>query len=151
MTVNAPARRPPVAARRAGYVVAAVLMTAFWFLLNVSPGWQVVPFLTDDAGQVVTLMNLSLGVSVVANLGYLVYDPPWWKALGDVVTSVVGLAVLVRLWQVFPFAFTGSFDWSLVTRVMLIVAIAGTIIGIVINLVAFVRSVMRLRAGPARR
>lgn len=151
MTVNAPARRPPVAARRAGYVVAAALTAAFWFLLNVSPGWQVVPFLTDGAGQVITLMNLSLGVSLVANLVYLEYDPPWWKALGDAVTSAVGLAVLVRLWQVFPFAFTGSFDWSLVARVTLIVAIAGTIVGIVINLVAFLRSVAHLWAGPARR
>jgi hypothetical protein len=150
MTVNAPARRPAVAARRAGYVVAVALTAAFWFLLNVSPGWQIVPFLTDDAARVITLVNLSLGVGIVANLVYLVYDPPWFKSLGDLVTTAVGLAVLVRLWQVFPFAFTGSFDWSLVAHVTLIVAIAGSIVGIVVNLVGFLRGVARRKADPAQ-
>jgi hypothetical protein len=151
MTVIAPARRPPIAARRAGYVVAVALMAAFWFLLNVNPGWQIVPFLTDDAGRVITLANLSLGVSIVANLAYLVYDPPWWRSLGEVLTTAVGLAVLVRLWQVFPFTFTGSIDWSMVARVTLIVAIAGSIVGIIVNLVIFLRSVPHRKASPARR
>jgi hypothetical protein len=151
MTVKAPARRPPVAARRAGYAVAAALTAVFWFLLNVSPGWQIMPFLTDDTARIIPLLNLSLGVSIVVNLVYLVYDPPWWRSLGDLVTTSVGLAVLVRFWQVFPFAFTGSIDWSLVARVTLFVAIAGSIVGIVVNLVAFLRGVGRRKADSAPR
>ena len=141
MTVNAPARRPPVAARRVGYVIAAALTAAFWFLVNVTPGWRAVPFLTEDAARVVTLVNVSLAVSLVANLMYLAYDPPWLRALGDVVTTGFGLAVLIRIWQVFPFRFTGSFDWSVPLRILLFLAIAGSIVGIVINLVTFSRAV----------
>jgi hypothetical protein len=97
------------------------------------------------------LVNLSLGVSIVANLVYLVYDPPWWRSLGEVLTTAVGLAVLVRLWQVFPFTFTGSIDWSLVARVTLIVAIASSIVGIVVNLVTFLSSAAHRKGSPARR
>jgi hypothetical protein len=140
MTVHAPVRRPPVAARRVGYVIAAALTAAFWFLVNMSPGWEAVPFLTEDTTKVVTLVNVSLVVSVVANLLYLAFDPPSWRALGDVVTTGVGLAVLIRIWQVFPFRFTGSFDWSLPVRVLLFVGIAGSIVGIVVNVAAYFRS-----------
>jgi hypothetical protein len=141
MTVNAPARRSPVAARRVSYVIAAALTAAFWFLVNVSPGWRAVPFLTEDAARIVTLVNVSLVVSLAVNLVYLVYDPPWVRALGDVVTTGFGLAVLIRIWQVFPFNFTGSFDWSLTFRVLLFLAIVGSMVGIVINLVTFFRAV----------
>jgi hypothetical protein len=141
MTVNAPTRRPPVAARRVGYTIAAALTAAFWFLVNVGPGWRALPFLTEDAAQVVTLVNVSLAVGIVANLIYLAYDSPWLKAFGDVVTTGVGVAVLMRIWQVFPFNFTGSFDWALPVRVVLVVAIAGSIVGIVINLVALFRGI----------
>ena len=38
------------------------------------------------------------------------------KALGDLATNVIGFAVSVRLLQVFPFDFSGGFDWSLIVR-----------------------------------
>jgi hypothetical protein len=42
------------------------------------------------------------------------------KSLGDLVTTGVSLAVLVRIWQVFPFDFAGwSVDWSWLVRLVL--------------------------------
>jgi hypothetical protein len=151
MTV-APARRPPVAARRVGYAIAAVLTAGFWYVVNVSPGWQALPFLTGDFVRILALFNVSLVVSVVVNVLYLAYDAPWWRSFGDLVTTSIGVAVLVRLWRVFPFAFTGSFDWSPVVRVVLVVAIVGSIIAIAVNLVALVRQAALFgRSGTAGR
>jgi hypothetical protein len=152
MTANAPVRRAPVGARRTGYAIAAVLTAGFWYVVNIRPGWQALPFLTDEAAQIVAWLNVSLAVSLIANVLYVAYDPPWWKSFGDLATTAVGLAVLMRLWQVFPFAFAGSFDWALLVRVMVIVAIAGSIIGIVVNVVALFRSIAHLgRPGTAGR
>ena len=48
----------------------------------------------------------------------------------DLVTTLVGMVVLVRLTEVFPFAFGDTaIDWSTVMRVALIVGIVGTAIG----------------------
>lgn len=48
---------------------------------------------------------------MVANLVYLLHDPRWLKALGDVVTTAVGLVAVLRMWAVFPFDFgDSSFD-----------------------------------------
>ena len=145
---TAPARRPRPAGRRAGYLVAVVVNAVLLFILNGQPGWQAVPFLTSATSQVLGLVNLSLAVGLAVNLVYLAYDPPWLKSLGDLLTAAIGLAVAVRLWQVFPFTFHGSWAWcATAVRVLLIVAIAGCGISTVVQAV----SLGRLTVHSARR
>jgi hypothetical protein len=139
MAVETEVRRPSIAARRVGYAIAIVLNAVVWYLVNVRPGWAAVPFLTPETAQVVPLFNASLVVGLVANLIYLGYDPRWVKSLGDLCTSAVSLAVLVRLLQVFPFSFTGWSGWPVLTRVVLVAGLVGTAVGIVAALVSLVR------------
>ena len=135
-------KRPAVATRRFGYVVAVLVNAALLYLVNGWPGWDAVPFLTADTRLVIGLVNASILVNLAANVVYVVRDPPWLKALGDVLTTTVGLVALLRIWQVFPFDFaSSSFDWALVVRVLLGVAIVGSAIGIVAAFVSFVRNV----------
>ena len=106
------------------------------------PGWEALPYLTEDTPQVMPVVKASILVSLVTNAVYLAHDPRWLRALGDVTTTTVGLAALVRVWQVFPFDFSdGTFDWSLVVHVLLGVAIVGSVIGILVSLTSFVRDV----------
>lgn len=137
-------KRPAVGDRRVGYVVAVLVNVAALYAVNVWPGWQALPFLTEDMRLVLGLVNASMLVSIVANMVYFVADPRWLKALGDIVTTAVGIAALVRMWQVFPFDFSGSsFDWALVVRVAMGVAIGGSAIALVVAFVSFVKSVGR--------
>ena len=61
-----------------------------------------------------------------------------WRAFGDAVTTGVGLAALVRIWQVFPFDL-GS-GWELAVRVLLVVAVVGSLIGVAVALSRLVTS-----------
>ena len=124
--------------RRVGYVVAVVVNAVMLYLINVAPGWQVVPFLTGDMTLVLGLVNTTLIASVVANLVYVVADPPRLRALGDVVTTSIGLAAMVRVYMVFPFDFGDASWWDGATRVLLFVGIVGSGIGIVVALVRLV-------------
>jgi hypothetical protein len=134
------ARRPSAAARRVGYLIGIAVSAALLFVLNGQPGWQALPFLTSDTSQVIGLVNLSLAVSLAVNVVYLFCDPPWLKSLGDLMTSGIGLAVAIRIWQVFPFAFYGSTAWcSTAARIMLILIIAGSAISIVVQAVSLAR------------
>jgi hypothetical protein len=144
MTLTAVPKRPVTAARRAGYVVAVLVNAAILYAVNLWPGWQALPFLTDDVSLVLGVVNASIMVNLVANMVYVATDPPWMKALGDALTTSVGLAALLQIWRVFPFDFTGnSFDWALVLRVAVGVAIGGSAIAIVVALVSFVKSIWR--------
>lgn len=141
MTLTAPARRTPATARRFGYVVAVLINGVLLYAANVWPGWAAVPFLTADTWLVMGLVNASIIANLAVNVVYLVADPPWVKALGTTLTAVVGFAASLRIWQVFPFDFSGYwFDWTLVTRIVLGVAIVGTAIGIVAGFVTLVKS-----------
>lgn len=134
-------QRPGRAARRFGYVIAVVVNGVLLLAVNVWPGWETVPFLTSDTRQVLGLVNASIVWSVLANLAYLVNDRPRVKAVGDALGTTVGVAAMLRVWQVFPFDFgDSSFDWALLLRVLLVVGIVGSMIGIVVNVVAFLRS-----------
>jgi hypothetical protein len=124
-------------ARRVGHAVAIAVDVVLLLLVNRSPGWQAVPFLTPDTEQVLGLVNASLAAGVVVNLVLLVADPAWLRALGEVVTTAVGLAALVAVWQVWPLDLTVA--WDLVARLAVGVGIMGSVIGIVAAVVRFVR------------
>lgn len=131
--------RPSVGARRAGYAVSVLVNAALLWLVNAWPGWQALPFLTDEMAAVIPLVNASLTAAVVADTVFLVHDPPWLKALGDLLVTAVGLVAVVAMWRTFPFDFDdGGLDWDVVVRVLLVLAIAGSVIGIGVDVVRLV-------------
>jgi hypothetical protein len=132
------------ASRRFGYTVAIVVNVILFVLVNDRPGWQSLSFLTEDFSLVLPLVNASLVAGIVANAVFVLLDPAWLRAVGDIVTTSAGLAAMVRLWQVFPFDFSETFvDLEVVARVVLAVGIAGSVIGIIAAVGRLVRSLGR--------
>jgi hypothetical protein len=126
--------------RRTGYIIAIGINAAMLVAVNAWPGWQEVPFLTQDTTRVVVLVNLTLVVNIIVNLIYLIQDPAWLRALGELTTAAVGLISTIWLLRVFPFDFTGyEFNWAVLVRVVLIVGVVGTAIAIVVQLITLVR------------
>ncbi len=129
------------AARSFGYVVAAAINAALIFVVNNLLEWDVLPWLTADFERVVGILSLSLGASVAANLAFAAYDAPWFKSVGEIVMAGFGLAAAVRVFQVFPFDFSAyDFNWGLVARVLLIVAMVGIGISVLVELGKLVRN-----------
>jgi hypothetical protein len=140
MTTTTTPRQTSVAARRFGYLVAAGVNVVLLYLLNVSPGWQELTFLTSATVSVLTWVNTSLVAGIVANVVYVLDDAPGVRAFGDLVTTGIALAAIVRVWQVFPFAFDDrGVPWEQVVRLLLVVAGVGSAIAIVVQLVTIVR------------
>ena len=144
MATQTPEVGRSAAARRGGYAVAGLVNAVLLYLVNVQPGWQVLPFLTDGMNDVLAVVNLSLAATLVVNLVYLVYDPPWFTAACQVVLSAIALTVAIRLLRVFPFDFSAyAVDWELLTRVVLWLAVLGSAVSIVVSLVKAVRDLVR--------
>ncbi|KGM14928.1 hypothetical protein N867_14070, partial [Actinotalea fermentans ATCC 43279 = JCM 9966 = DSM 3133] len=140
--------RPSPAARRFGYALAALVNVAFWVVLHVWPGWQEASFLTAETTDVLPWVDAQIAVTIAANAVWLVADPRWLRALGEAVTAAVGLAAVARILSVFPFSFDDDgVPWDQLVRVALVVALVGTAIGVLANVVTFVRA---LRADDAR-
>jgi hypothetical protein len=131
------ARRPSAGARRAGYGVAIGFSAALLIILNGSPGWQAIPFLTSATDQVLWLVNLSLAAGMAANVVYLVHDSPGVKLPGDLVTTGIGLVTAIRIWQVFPFDLASG--WSTAVRVLLVIGVADSCVALVVQIVSLAR------------
>ena len=128
------------AGRRAGYVIAVLVNAVLLWLINVSPGWQTLSWITDRFADVVWVINLSLIASIVANAIYVAYDPPRFRAACQIVISLIGLGASVLLLQVFPFDFSAyTLPWATVARVVLVIAIVGSAISVLVEVVRLVR------------
>lgn len=124
--------------RRAGYIGSIVVNLVLLWLINGWPGWEAVPFLTDRTVLVIGAVNASIIARVVADAVNVALDLPRPRALGDIVSIGFGLAALVQIWQVFPLDVIGT-GWETVARVLLVIALVGSVIGIVEAFVRLVR------------
>lgn len=137
--------------RRVGYTIGIVINSALLYVINVWPGWQSLTFVTEDAEQLLPLLNASLTVGIIASAIYIVVDRTWVKALGDLITVGISVALLVSIWRVFPFAFNDpAIDWATIIRVALAVSIFGCVVALVVQLVVLVRELSRLNSTHSR-
>jgi hypothetical protein len=108
--------------------------------------WNILPFLTDDFGRVLWLIDVSLLATIMVNFVYVAYDQRWFRSLGQIGLNLISLVVAVRMYQVFPFDFTGStFDWTQIARVVIIFTILGTAIGAMVEAFKLARAAANLR------
>lgn len=133
--------------RGANVVSATVNLVILW-VLNERPGWEQIPFLTEDTALVLPVVNLSLWASVVLEVLSFVLRSAPLRAAGEAVTTAIALVASVRIWQVFPFDLGTS--WAFAVRVLLVVAIVGSAVAVVVAIVRLVGGAVgapRQRAG----
>lgn len=132
--------RTPAPGRRGGYVIAIAMNAVGLWVTRRLLEWGWPRFLTDDFDQLLPILTVSFVAGMVVNALFVVADPPRFKALCNMVTSVISLVVAVRTWQVFPFDFSSyAFDWTWVARVLIVIAAVGSGIAVVANLIGAVR------------
>ena len=133
-------RRPSVGARRVGYAVAIAINATMMIAANVWPGWWAIPVLTDQTPAALIAVNASIATGIVTNAIYVWHDPRWLRALGDIATTTAGLVAAVQVWRVFPFDFPDeTFDWATVVRWVLVIVIVGSVIGLIVNVIALLK------------
>jgi hypothetical protein len=134
-----PQGRVPTSAKRVGYLVAAALHGVLLWAVHQLLDWGWPGFLTADFERMLGLVTASVIAGIVVNLALAVHHRVRSRAFADLVTAAFALAVGLRMWEVFPFDFTGyAIDWSAPMRVALGVGIAATGIAIIANLVKLV-------------
>jgi hypothetical protein len=137
MTELRATQRARVRTNRAGNVAAVLANVVGLVLIHVWPGWEAIPFLTEDTPSVLGLVDAALVVGIVVNVVYLVRDPGWPTAAGQLITTVMSTVAMVRVLQVFPFDLSGA--WTTVVRALLLLAIVGSCLGIIALVVALSR------------
>jgi hypothetical protein len=143
----------PPAGRRAGYVAAIVVNLVLLWIVHHLLDWDWPRFLTDEFDDVLPVLTASIIATIVANAVFVVFDPPWFRHLANVVTSAIALACAVVVSRVFPFDFSDyATDWTWLARLVVVVGVVGTAVAVVVNTVSLVLDVARAgRSSPGRR
>jgi hypothetical protein len=102
------------------------------YLIHRWPGWDAVPFLTDETPRILGWVDASIWAGLIANLLYVAHDGPRFRGLGGLVTSGIGAIAVLRILQVFPFDLEPP--WVALVKVALIVGFVGSVIGVLVNL-----------------
>jgi len=128
---------PAKGAARLGYAIAIAIDIAILYVAHNLLAWRV-PFFTPAWTSVLWAIDLSVGVSIAANVVFLFYDPSWFKHLAQIVMGILSIVPTYVVYRVFPFTLIPA---NLITpfRVILILGMVGGAIGVVANVVALVR------------
>lgn len=138
-----------IVGRRFGYGLAiAINLVLIWIVGNVMD-WEVAAFLEAEFAELVPLIQFGMWVTVAANAVYLVDDRSTGTRVARLVVDVVNLYVTFQVFTVFPFDFSShTFDWALVFRAVLVIALIGTAIAAITHAAQIVTG-GRKRPGPA--
>lgn len=117
--------------RQFGYSIAIGLNVVLLIIVQNILDWGWLPFLTEDFAGLVPWISLSLAVSIAANTLYLFNDDRIVKSAGQIGINLVSILVTYQVFTVFPFDFSAySFNWGLLVRIVLIMAMVGAGIGV---------------------
>ena len=94
--------------------------------------WELVAFLQPEFADLVPIIQLGLWVTVAANAVYIIDDRSVATRSARLVVDVVNLYVTFQIFEVFPFDFSAhAFNWDLVFRAVLVIALIGTAVSAV--------------------
>ena len=132
--------------RMTDYIFAVIFNIAFLVVVNKVPDWNI-PVITDSFPDVLWALNTSIAVSLAGNLILIFFHPRFLHHLLTAVFSVFGILATSVLLSVFPFEFAELVgEWlNILVRIVLIVGIVGSAIGVVVNVVKAVGAVFRIR------
>lgn len=138
---NEPDRPPRAPSHRVSeYIGAVVFNTIFLYVLNRLPDWHV-PLITARWREVLWAVNLSLVVQIVGNFALIFYHPRLMHHQMHIAFSIVSAIAVYTVFRVFPFDFSiipvAWFDRFF--RVVLLIALGGTILGGVVHTLKLLR------------
>jgi hypothetical protein len=81
-------------------------------------------------------INLALAAGIVGNFIFLLFRPRWFRHLIRAVLYTLALLAVYVIYRVFPFIFSADI-FRTVTRIVLVIIMAGTGIGVVLEVIKF--------------
>jgi hypothetical protein len=135
------------------YVGAVVCNVIFLVFMNTVLLWRQYTqgVILESWADILWAANVSLGVQIIGNFLLCFFRPAWFSALMRAGFAAAGLLSVIVFFIVFPLDFSRLVGAWLNTllKVLLMVGMAGTVAGFLVELVRFIRGAAQaaVRAG----
>ncbi len=123
--------------RKIGYIFAIAFMLIFLYIVRHLDDWNI-KWLNEDFPKCLFYIELSIYVSIAAQILLIIYDNRWFKHLVQAASNVFGALSLIMLYVIYPFSF-GDSPWEKWVRIGLLVLFIITVISIIIEVVKGIR------------
>lgn len=121
--------------RKPSYAGAIILNLILLYVVNNLLNWHV-PFMTKSFVAVLTLINISLLGTIVANILFLAHDRGRFRHLLQLVLNVIAFVVTYTIYVIFPFDFRrwpGISALDFMVKIGLILGMVGIAIGTIVE------------------
>lgn len=108
--------------KKSEYIFSIIANLILLYIANNLLNWNI-SFITDVFTQVLWIINLSIVVTILGNVMFLVYDPSWFRHLTKAVMNTFGFIVTYTLYIVFPFSFSQSYTVFAVKLALIIIMV----------------------------
>jgi len=120
---------------KAGYVFSIIFSFVALYVANNLLVWQV-PFLTNEWTASLWVLNISITLTIIFNILFLIYDKIWFRSLLKMTLNIVSILFLTTFIYVYPLDFSSlSYESTLdlIIKIVLIISIAGTFIATIVE------------------
>ena len=124
-------------ARKIGYIFAIAFMILAIYVLRHLREWGVT-WLNEDFEKCLFYIELSIYVSIAAQVLFILYDNRWFKHLIQGVSNVFGALSIIMIYVIFPFDF-GDAHWVKWLKIGLLIVFVITVISIIVEIVKGIR------------
>jgi hypothetical protein len=115
--------------RTSEFIIAIVINLIFFYIFNNLLNWHL-NFITNSFQDVLWIINLTLGFTIIVNALYLFYHPKWLRDSLQIIINILGFLVVYFLYKVYPFNFNQifiSYGLKLVLILIMLAIIAATV------------------------
>jgi hypothetical protein len=132
--------------RKSVYIGAIIANLILVYLFNNLLNWHV-PFLTEEFLDVLSILNLSIIGTIIANIFFLFYDSIWFQNLVRIALNIIGVVFLAAFYKIFPFDFSSIPNSQLVEASVKV----GLFLGVFVLSIVVIVEIFRLVRHPFKK
>lgn len=132
------------AGRIFGYIITIIFNLIFLYIFNNFLNWNI-NFVTEKLNDSLFYINLSLVAGIVANFLLIFYDEKLFKNGLEMITNIFSFIAAYYIFINYPFDFSkvSDFNFDLLIKICLVVAMVGIGIAVFVNLAKLLKSIKK--------
>jgi hypothetical protein len=127
--------------RKVGYIASILFMILFIYILRHLRQWGI-DFLTDDFSKCLYYIELSIYISIAAQVIFIFYDNRWFRHILQGLSNIAGAVALIMVYVIFPFNIEDG-TWTRWIRIGLLILFGLTVISILVELIKGIRDLLK--------
>jgi hypothetical protein len=131
----------PSGFRKVGYIFSILFMILFIYILRHLRQWGV-DFLTDDFSKCLYYIELSIKISIAAQVMFIFYDNRWFRHVIQGLTNIAGAVALIMVYVIFPFYIQDE-TWIRWIKIGILILFGLTLISIVVEMIKGIRDLLK--------